>query len=455
MSGAIGGLLSSFSIRPTASLVMNLDATVGAMPGSNITTSASFDGSTQRLSTTGVLASGAAEGTNMGTGNFTWECWVRATASAGYQTFIDTRGYSTGYSAVGTDGAVFGLDNLSLTPYYLSDSGAGATVISSTISLTVNTWAHVAVVRNSGTTTLYVNGVSGGSGAGDTTDLSAPYVNIGGVANLGPNYLTGQISNLRMVKGTAVYTAGFVPPTSTLRAIAGTNLLLPLAATVFMDMSSNLLTITNTGTVTTTAQAPTLAVATTDFTGTYTITTTNAGATIAYNSANGGVFRKSTSSGADSMVLGPNYVTSQSYSVFMAYKISATSPGRLLNTNSEATKDWLLGAYNGYPNAFYPNFSVNLPGSGADIVWHFAWGTWNTGSSLGQLYIATSAQPTGTSFTGTSGGGGGFNQLRLFSRVGGSEVQTADIGMIRVYNGVVTLAQVQSQYAAFKARFGY
>ena len=445
----MSGLLSSYNIQTPAALVMNLDATVGAMPGSNITTSASFDGSTQRLSTTGLLATGAAEGTNMGTGNFTWECWVRPTASTGYQVFIDTRGQETGYSAVETDGAFFGLNNNTLFPIYYS-SGA---LITSSIAVTLNTWTHVAVVRNSGTTTLYVGGVSGGTYA-DSLDLSAPYVNIGGTA-IGGLWLTGQISNLRMVKGTAVYTAGFVPPTTTLRAIAGTNLLLPLTATVFTDMSSNLLAITNTGTVITTAQAPTLAAATTDFTGTYAITTTNAGATIAYNSANGGVFRKSTSSGADVMILGPNYVTGQSYTVFMAYKISATSAGRLLNTNSEATKDWLLGAYNGYPKAFYPNFSVNLPGSGADTVWHFSWGTFNTGSSLGQLYTATSAQPTSTSFTGTNSGGGGFNQLRLFSRSGGVEVQTADIGMIRVYNGVVTLAQVQSQYAAFKARFGY
>jgi len=449
MSGIMGGLLSSYSIQTPATLVMNLDATVGAMPGSNITTSASFDGSTQRLSTTGLLATGAAEGTNMGTGNFTWECWVRPTASIGYQAFIDTRGQETGYSAVETDGAFFGLNNNTLFPIYYS-SGA---LITSSIAVTLNTWTHVAVVRNSGTTTLYVGGVSGGTYA-DSLDLSAPYVNIGGTA-IGGLWLTGQISNLRMVKGTAVYTAGFVPPTSTLRAIAGTQLLLPLAATVFTDMSSNLLAITNTGTVITTAQAPTLAAATTDFTGTYAITPTNAGATITYNSANGGVFRKSTSSGADVMILGPNYVTGQSYSVFMAYKISATSAGRLLNTNSEATKDWLLGAYNGNPNAFYPNFSVNLPSTGADTVWHFAWGTFNTGTSLGQLYTATSAQPTGTSFAVTNAGGGGFNQLRLFSRSAGSEVQTADIGMIRVYNGVVTLAQVQSQYAAFKARFGY
>jgi hypothetical protein len=209
--------------------------------------SAGFNGSTQRLSTTGSAS------TAMGTGDFTWECWIRPTASTGYQTFIDTRGYSTGYSAVGTDGAVFGLDNNTLTPYYFSNSGA---VITSTINLTLNAWTYVAVVRNSGTTTLYVNGVSGGSVAGDTTNLSAPYVNIGGVANLGPNYLTGQISNLRMVKGTAVYTSNFTVPTKPLTPITNTSLLVSMGATPFIDTSTNAFTITNTGTVVTNNLSP-------------------------------------------------------------------------------------------------------------------------------------------------------------------------------------------------------
>jgi hypothetical protein len=190
-------------------------------------------------------------------------------------------------------------------------------------------------------------------------------------------------------------------------------------------------------------------------TGAYAITVANAGSSISWQSANEGLFRKSTNSGTDVMYGGPNWVTGQSYSVFMAYRRIATSPGRLLNTQSEASKDWLLGLYNGNPNAFYPNFSVNLPGSGADLVWRFNWATWNTTTSLGQLYTATSAQPTGTSFTGTNAGGGGFNQLRMFSRSAGTEVQTADIGFIKVYNGVLTLANVQSLYATYAARFGY
>jgi hypothetical protein len=58
-------------------------------------------------------------------------------------------------------------------------------------------------------------------------------------------------------------------------------------------------------------------------------------------------------------------------------------------------------------------------------------------------------------FSATNAGGGGFDQLRLFSRSSGSEVQTADIGFIKVYNGVLTLANVQTLYTTYKARFGY
>jgi hypothetical protein len=189
--------------------------------------------------------------------------------------------------------------------------------------------------------------------------------------------------------------------------------------------------------------------------GAYPITVANAGSSISWQADSGGLFRKSTSLGTDFMYGGPNWVTGQSYSVFMVYRRIATSSGRLLNTQSEASKDWLLGLYNGNPNAFYPNFSVNLPSSGADLVWRFNWATWNTTTSLGQLYTATSTQPTGTSFTGTNAGGGGFNQLRMFSRSAGSEVQSADIGLVKAYNGVLTLADIQSQYATYKTRFGY
>jgi hypothetical protein len=190
-------------------------------------------------------------------------------------------------------------------------------------------------------------------------------------------------------------------------------------------------------------------------TGAFPITVANAGASISWQSANGGLFRKSNATGTDVMYGGPNWVTGQSYSVFMAYRRIATSSGRLLNTQSEASKDWLMGLYNGNPDTFYPNYAVNLPASGADLVWHFGWATWNTSTSLGQLYIATNTQPASAAYSVTNAGGGGFNQLRMFSRSAGSEVQTADIGFVKAYNGVLTLADVQGLYNQYRARFGY
>ena len=187
----------------------------------------------------------------------------------------------------------------------------------------------------------------------------------------------------------------------------------------------------------------------------FTLSVSNAGSSISWNSANGGVFRKTNNVGTDYITGGPNYATGQSYSVFMAYKLAATSTGRLLNTANETPKDWLMGGYNGFPNTFYPNFAVNLPSSGADTVWHLDVATWDSATSTGKLYTATSTPPVSAAYSVTNAGGGGFNQLRLFSRAAGSEVQSADIGFVKVYNGVLSLSDVTTLYATYKTRFGY
>ena len=192
-------------------------------------------------------------------------------------------------------------------------------------------------------------------------------------------------------------------------------------------------------------------------TGAFPITVANTGSRLGWSATNGGIF---TFTGAattttDYMYGGPNWVTGQSYSVFMAYQRTNVANGRLLNTQNEASADWLMGLYNGNPDTFYPNGTVNLPGTGADLVWHFGWATLNISTGVGQLYTATNTQPTGTAFSVTNAAFRGFNQLRMFSRSAGSEVQTGNIGFIKVYNGVIDLATVQSLYATYKARFGY
>ena len=76
MSGMMGGLLSSYSIDAPATLVYNLDAAaLGGRLATTITTSASFDGSTQYLNIANTSALG------LGTGDFTIEYWWRPTSS--------------------------------------------------------------------------------------------------------------------------------------------------------------------------------------------------------------------------------------------------------------------------------------------------------------------------------------------------------------------------------------
>lgn len=169
-----------------------------------------FDGSGDYLSTSGGTA------TAMGTGDFTWEVFVYVPAATTYQTFIETRS-TPGPGA--NDGFFFGLSNGTLTPIIYTTS----TLASSTKDITAGSWNHVAVTRSGTNLTFWINGVSGGTTT-NSTNLSSQPVYIGNSTTTSVA-LTGFLSNVRMVKGTAVYTTAFTPPTAPLTAISGTSLL--------------------------------------------------------------------------------------------------------------------------------------------------------------------------------------------------------------------------------------
>jgi len=99
--------------------------------------------------------------------------------------------------------------------YYYNGAGVFTAVSSSTVPL--NSWNHVTMVyRNSNTTlTGYINGVQAFSVAKSGTPQapSGDTINIGSIQNTKYN---GYISNLRIVRGVAVYTAAFSPPTQPL-----------------------------------------------------------------------------------------------------------------------------------------------------------------------------------------------------------------------------------------------
>jgi hypothetical protein len=144
----------------------------------------------------------------------------------------------------------------------------------------------------------------------------------------------------------------------------------------------------------------------------------------------------------------------------MAYKLYSTSNGRLLNTQSESAADWLLGSYysgSSYMNVYYPNSTVNLSSDVSDLSWHFIWATYNATTGVANLYIATNTAPAAVYKTQTFSTSSvrGFNQLRLFSRSAGSEVQTADIGFVKVWDNVLSLSNIQDLHSTYRTRFGY
>lgn len=179
------------------------------------------------------------------TGDFTVECWVNLKNVSGvFQSFLGQ--YTSGLPWV----LQMNGNQLRLVGHF----GGNYTEINSS-TLSINTWYHIALVRSGTSVKIYVNGVNNGSATiastfGDATKITT----IGSGDAPGNDRFNGLISNIRYVKGTAVYTSNFTPPTSRLTAIAGTTLLLNTTydAKYLKDNSTNGVTVTNYNDVSTT-----------------------------------------------------------------------------------------------------------------------------------------------------------------------------------------------------------
>jgi len=138
----------------------------------------------------------------------------------------------------------------------VADDGVNGVVAMSTVTPTINAWNHIAFVRVGTTTSGYVNGVLAGTTTYTPGTTSA--ISVGRYNGSPFYYFPGYISNLRVVNGTAVYTAAFTPPQAILPAVSGTSFLLNVtsSANFIKDNSPNNLTVTNNGTATYTAIGP-------------------------------------------------------------------------------------------------------------------------------------------------------------------------------------------------------
>jgi len=183
-------------------------------------------------------------GLAFGSGDFTIELWVNLSSSSG-----TIANYSNGQSAISN--FAWELYQLSATSVQFSVFQGSSQYFSSSTAFTQNAWNHVAMVRNGTSLKTYVNGVAGattGNLTGVTiSDPAGATLKLCSYAN-GSYYTTGFLSNLRVVKGKALYTATFTPPTAPLEPIPNTTLL-TCQSPSFVDNSLSALTVTRTGDV--------------------------------------------------------------------------------------------------------------------------------------------------------------------------------------------------------------
>jgi len=164
----------------------------------------------------------------LSTGSFTIEMWAYPNALGGYQTLISKRG------------AIWevGFDPSNKLYWY------NGTVYATTAAVTNGQWVHVAATWDGTNLRLFINGVLDTTVSGANAGTSSGITYIGAFSN---QQFNGYISNLRVIKGTAVYTANFTPPSSPVTAITNTQLLTNFTNGAIFDnsMKNDLETVGN------------------------------------------------------------------------------------------------------------------------------------------------------------------------------------------------------------------
>lgn len=142
---------------------------------------------------------------NFGTGDFTVECRVRFTGT--YGTLYD--------KGVGADG--FSLEIHPTNPVRLDINGVsfqfGTTQDYNWPSHT-NEWQHVLVSRSGTSLRCFIEGNQIGSTLTSSDNISSAETVAVGARNTGSGPFAGHIDELRVIKGDAVWTANFNPPTA-------------------------------------------------------------------------------------------------------------------------------------------------------------------------------------------------------------------------------------------------
>ena len=176
------------------------------------------------------LTVGSTTDLGFGTGDFTIEYWIKhegKLSGSNYPYAFDMRSQDNEAKL-----ALYHRTNVNnIVGIYVSQN----TIVSGTNQMYDGMdWVHYAICKTGGYLKGYFNGKQDFSVADSTDYGSSGQISIGSTySNL--YHMQGHIADFRVVKGTAVYTAEFTPPTAPLTAITNTSLLLNMQGAKIFD----------------------------------------------------------------------------------------------------------------------------------------------------------------------------------------------------------------------------
>jgi hypothetical protein len=155
------------------------------------------------------LAALSTPNVQLGSGDWTFECWVYFNVTNIIQDFANIWNASVSGSSYAF---LYNNTNTSLEFYWYVSS---VTNVSVSWSPSSSTWYHIAFSKSGSTLKIFVDGVQVGS---DQTVSTTPAIGtaplcVGGMANPARSF-NGFIDDLRITKGVARYTTTFTPPTA-------------------------------------------------------------------------------------------------------------------------------------------------------------------------------------------------------------------------------------------------
>ena len=206
-TSSLSALLHFDGANGSTTFTDQVSSNIWTPTGAVISTAQSkFGGSSAYFNGSSHLTGPASPLFGFGAGDYTFECWLYSTGGGSDQCLFDTRSASN--QGIGI---YVVLSSYSGSPGVANNN---AVIAGGGSRVPLNTWTHYAVCRQAGKVYGFVGGVLRFTVTDARTYASVATPIIGFNNYTGTQGYTGYLDELRVLKGVALYTTDFTPPSA-------------------------------------------------------------------------------------------------------------------------------------------------------------------------------------------------------------------------------------------------